>query len=258
MSDSNELSVVLVSLLKGVIDRGDHEARWASLLRWESHVRDHVAVLGLDLVIAEEDGYAFLRQRDAGESDDDGIPRLIHRRPLSYPVSLVLALLRRRVAEHDAASGEARVVASVDEVEGLVQPYLPTGSDEAKQRDRVESYLRQIAKLGFIRFLRGDESRFEIRRLINSFVTAEWLAQFERRMAEARGTGDESGATPDDSAAPPHESGAAPAKSGAVPHESGAAPAKSGGDDDGVDEPEIDAEPEIDDPAEAWDREDNG
>jgi len=187
MSDKNELSVVLVSLLKGVIDRGDHEARWASLLRWESRVRDHVAVLGLDLVIAEEDGYAFLRQRDTDDVDDEGIPRLIHRRPLSYPVSLVLALLRRRVAEHDAASGEARVVVSVDEVEGLVQPYLPSGPDEAKQRDRVESYLKQIAKLGFIRFLRGDESRFEVRRLINSFVTADWLAQFERRMAAARG-----------------------------------------------------------------------
>lgn len=222
MSDvgvSNELSVVVVSLLKGVIDRGDHETRWASLLRWESRVRDYVAVLGLELVIAEDDGYAFLRQRDAGERDDDTVPRLIHRRSLSYPVSLILALLRRRVAEHDAASGEARIVVSVDEVEGLVQPYLPSGSDEAKQRDRVESYLRQIAKLGFIRFLRGDESRFEIRRLINSFVTAEWLAQFEQRMADARGVG---------AATAPDADSDAPAD-----------------------------EPEIDDPTEAWDREDH-
>ena len=185
MTSDNELSVVLVSLLKGVVGRDEHESRWASLLRYESEVRDHVAILGLELVIAEEDGYAFLRQSDRADSDDE-VPRLIQRRPLSYPVSLILALLRRRVAEHDASSGEARIVVPVDDVESMVQPYLTGGTDEARRRDRVESYLRQIAKLGFIRFLRGDESRFEVRRLINSFVTADWLAQFERRMAEER------------------------------------------------------------------------
>lgn len=185
MSSDNELSVVLVSLLKGVLARDEHESRWASLLRYESQVRDHVALLGLELVIAEKDGYAFLRQRGGVDSDEQ-VPRLIQRRALSYPVSLILALLRRRVSEHDASSGEARVVLSVDDVESMVQPYLAHGTDEARQRDRVESYLRQIAKLGFIRFLRGDESRFEVRRLINSFVTADWLAQFERKMAEER------------------------------------------------------------------------
>ncbi len=185
MSTDNELSVVLVSLLKGVVARDEHESRWASLLRYESQVRDHVAVLGLELVIAEEDGYAFLRQRDSADSDDE-VPRLIQRRALSYPVSLMLALLRRRVAEHDASSGEARIVLSVDDMEGMVQPYLPGGTDEARNRDRVETYIRQIAKLGFIRFLRGDESRFEVRRLINSFVTADWLAEFERKMAAER------------------------------------------------------------------------
>jgi hypothetical protein len=185
VSSDNELSVVLVSLLKGVLARDEHESRWASLLRYESQVRDHVALLGLELVIAEKDGYAFLRQRGGVDSDEQ-VPRLIQRRALSYPVSLILALLRRRVSEHDASSGEARVVLSVDDVESMVQPYLAHGTDEARQRDRVESYLRQIAKLGFIRFLRGDESRFEVRRLINSFVTADWLAQFERKMAEER------------------------------------------------------------------------
>jgi hypothetical protein len=185
VSSDNELSVALVSLLKGVVARDEHESRWASLLRYESQVRDHVAVLGLELVIAEEDGYAFLRQRDSADSDDE-VPRLIQRRALSYPVSLILALLRRRVAEHDASSGEARIVLSVDDMEGMVQPYLPGGTDEARNRDRVETYIRQIAKLGFIRFLRGDESRFEVRRLINSFVTADWLAEFERKMTAER------------------------------------------------------------------------
>lgn len=182
-----DLTVVLVSLLKGVVSRDEHEARWHALKRWEPRVRDYARVLGLELVVAEDDGYAFLRQREAETGDGDGAeapPRLVPRRPLSYPVSLLLALLRRRVAEHDAASGDARIVMSVEETREMLRTYLPESSDEARIADRIDAHLNTVAKLGFIRFLRDDENHFEIRRLINSFVTAEWLAEFERRLAE--------------------------------------------------------------------------
>lgn len=197
MSDeqTNDLSSVVIALLKGVIVREEHETRWQQLMRLEARVRDYVAVLGLDLVVAEDDGYAFLRQRANSETEEEtALPRLVARRPLSYHVSLLLAILRRRVAEHDASSGDARVIVGVDEIRSVFETYLSEGYDEAKQSDRFAGYLNSIARLGFIRFLRTDESRFEIRRLINAFVTAEWLDEFERRMATATGTaaGDES------------------------------------------------------------------
>ena len=66
-------------------------------------VRDYVAVLGLELAVDEAEGYAFLRSRVPEDEDDAApMPRLVARRPLSFPVSLLLALLRKKLAESDA------------------------------------------------------------------------------------------------------------------------------------------------------------
>lgn len=90
-----ELSAVLIPLLKGVAYRADDATRWQALLQLQARVRDHVAVLGLELMVDEAEGYAFLRSRP--EPEDEAaprLPRLVARRPLSFAVSLLLALLR--------------------------------------------------------------------------------------------------------------------------------------------------------------------
>ena len=70
-----------------------------------ARVRDYVTVLGLDLVLDEAEGYAFLRSRPNLDGDPEtSLPRLVARRPLSFPVSLLLALLRKKLAE--ATGGE--------------------------------------------------------------------------------------------------------------------------------------------------------
>ncbi len=58
-----EFSAVVVPLLKGVIYREGEAAPWNALLSLQARVRDYVAVLGLDLVLDEAEGYAFLRSR---------------------------------------------------------------------------------------------------------------------------------------------------------------------------------------------------
>ena len=60
---SADLSTVLIPLLKGVSYRADDAAHWSALLQLQGRVRDHVAVLGLELMLDEAEGYAFLRSR---------------------------------------------------------------------------------------------------------------------------------------------------------------------------------------------------
>jgi hypothetical protein len=52
--------------------------------------------------------------------------------------------------------------------------------------DRTETDIRKIVEMGFLRKLRGSEDRFEVRRILKSFVDAQWLDQFEQRLAEYR------------------------------------------------------------------------
>ncbi len=195
-----ELSSVVVPLLKGVLYQEENPGLWGSLLNLQASVRDYVAVLGLELILDEAEGYAFLRSRQGGEEDETtAIPRLVTRRQLSFPVSLLLALLRKKLAEFDAGGGDTRLILSRDEVVELIRIFHPAGSNEVKLIDQVDATLNKIAELGFIRRLRGQNQMIEVRRIIKAFVDAQWLAHFDERLAEYRqqlagvGAGDENG-----------------------------------------------------------------
>ena len=128
-----DLSVVVINLLKGVIHQENDNQLWQALFQLQSRVRDYLAVLGLELILDEAEGYAFLRARQQNEADDvPKLPRLIARRPLSFPVSLLLALLRKKLAEFDALGGDTRLVLSRDEIVDLVRVFLPDSSNEAR------------------------------------------------------------------------------------------------------------------------------
>lgn len=186
-----ELSRLLVALLKGVIQREDDEAQWASLLRLQARVREQAAVLLLDLVLDEAEGHAFLRSRPDPDEAEPGPrpPRLIARRPLSYPVSLMLALLRKRLAEFDAGGGEVRLVLTRDDLVELLRVFLPDGSNEARLVDQVDGIISKVVELGFLRRLkpvagssRQEAGPFEVRRILKPFVDAQWLADFDARL----------------------------------------------------------------------------
>ena len=183
----NELSSVVVPLLKGVLYREDNPGLWDALVHLQASVRDYVAILGLELMFDEAEGYAFLRSRQSEDEDgQSAIPRLVARRQLSYPVSLLLVLLRKKLAEFDAGGGDTRLILSRDEVVELIRIFLPAGSNEVKLIDQVDGTLNKIAEMGFIRRLRGQGQMIEVRRIIKAFVDAQWLADFDERLAEYR------------------------------------------------------------------------
>jgi len=189
-----ELSQLMVFLLKGVLYRQDDERLWSNLLRLQARVREQAAVLLLDLVLDEAEGYAFFKSRPEPEDADSTPrpPRLIARRPLSYPVSLMLALLRKRMAESDAQGGDTRLVLAREDVVELIRVFLPDGSNEARLIDQVDSTINKVVDLGFLRKLKSTAGaspqalRFEVRRIIKAFVDAQWLADFDARLAAYR------------------------------------------------------------------------
>lgn len=195
---ADDLSIVLVHLMKGIIERDSAPQVWQALSERQSGVRDYVAVIGLDLEVDEAEGYAFLRQRASREGEPE-LPRLIARRQLSYPVSLLLALLRKRLAEHDAASSEARLVLTTSEIVDLIRLFQPDTANEARLEDRVGRDIAKVVELGFLKPLKGREGTFEVRRILRSFVDAQWLSAFAERLAEyaAYGRRDRDGATAD-------------------------------------------------------------
>lgn len=186
-----DLSVLVIGLLKGVLYRETDQRLWATLLDLQSRVRDYVAVLNLDLVLDEAEGYAFLKSRPELPDDDAAprLPRLVARRPLSFPVSLMLALLRKKLAEFDAGSGDTRLVLGRDDLVELVRVFLPDSTNEAKLIDQIETTINRVVDLGFLHRLKpaaaaaAGPGSYEVRRILKAFVDAQWLAEFDARLA---------------------------------------------------------------------------
>jgi len=180
-----QLPAVLTNLLKGVIYREQIPELWRDVLSLQAQARDYVRLLGLELIIDEGEGYAFLRQVDTdGSYAGEVMPRLIARRPLSYPVSLLLVALRKRLAQHDAQGGETRLVLSRDQIAEMMRTFLPASTNDAKLTDEIERHIGRIEDLGFLRRLKEDENLYEVRRILRAFVNADWLADLEATYRE--------------------------------------------------------------------------
>lgn len=179
------LSLVLITLFKGVMYRDQDPPLWQALLNLQPRVRDHVAVLGLELMLDETEGHAYLRQRPASEAEAE-LPRLVARRQLGYPVSLLLVLLRKKLAEHDASSGDPRLILSRDQIAELLRVFLPDSTNQAKLLDRLDRDIKRVVELGFLRPLQGQNDLLELRRILKTFVDAQWLAEFDQRLTDYR------------------------------------------------------------------------
>lgn len=177
----NPLSLVLISLLKGVTEREADPPLWQSLLGLQTRVRDQVAVLGLELVLDEVEGYAYLRQRPPQEGEAE-FPRLIARRQLGYQVSLLLALIRKKLVEFDASSGETRLILSREDIAEMMSLFLPDTANQVRLLERIDASINRIVELGFLRRLRGTDDRFEVRRILKAFVDGQWLAELDGRL----------------------------------------------------------------------------
>jgi hypothetical protein len=182
----SDLSTLAISLLKGVVYRESDERNWGALISLQSHLRDYVAVLGLEVVVDEAEGYAFLKSRyqSADDTTEATVPRLIARRQLSFPVSLLLALLRRKLLEFDAIGGETRLVMTRDQIAELMRVFLKDSSNEVKLLDQMEAHMTKVTELGFLRRLKtsGGPPTFEVQRILKAFIDAQWLTTFDEQL----------------------------------------------------------------------------
>ncbi len=202
------LPLVVTSLMKGVVYADTQTKAWRHLLQLQPAVRDYVATMGLTVVVDEAEGYAFLRQRADDEPGADlveDVPRLIPRRALSFHVSLLLALLRKRLAEFDAADSGTACMVTRQQIIDLVEVFLPQHSNEARMVDQIDATVAKVVDLGFLRKARDAEGTYEIRRILKAFVDAQWLAGFDegvRRYAVQVGAVPDEDADADDLDAP--------------------------------------------------------
>lgn len=186
MNDS-QLSQVIIPLMKGVVYSEDNPALWENLVNQQMMVREYLKVLHLRLVISEEEGYAWLSNRPESSSEEVAeldYPKLITTRELSYPVSLLLVLLRQKLLEHDSSDASSALVLDKQDIADQFRVFFKESGNETKYLKQLETHLNKVVELGFIRRLRNHSDKFEIKRIIASFIDADWLGKFDQLLED--------------------------------------------------------------------------
>ncbi|HEX9178251.1 DUF4194 domain-containing protein [Mycobacterium sp.] len=179
------LPLVITHLMKGVVYRDTHDPVWQHLVQLVPQVTDYVSVMALVVVVDESEGYAFLRSKpEEPEDDSPPIPRLIARHALSFHTSLMLALLRKKLAEFDATDDGFRLIVGRDQIVDMMLMFMATSTNEARIVDTVERTIGKVVDLGFLRRLPKQDDQFEVRRVLKAFVDGQWLSEFDARLAD--------------------------------------------------------------------------
>jgi hypothetical protein len=181
--EEHAVATAIIALMRGVVYRESAEDVWATLDRRSAAVRDHFATIGVDVVVDGTEGYAYLRSQEPGDGEEP-VPRLVRRRSLTYHVSLLLVLLRKRLVEFETSSSDAKLVLSRDQMVDMVRLFLADAADEARALDRIDTTIRQAAELGFLRELRGQPGHWEVRRILKAYVDAQTLSDFAGKLQE--------------------------------------------------------------------------
>ncbi len=176
------ISPVIIYLLKGILFRNQQPQLWNDLLELQIQILDYVKVIGLNLEIDDIEGYAWLTQTIPDEDEKEPLPRLTARRPLSYPISLLCVLLRKKMAEADSSGAETRVIVSRQELINTMLVFMPEKSNEAQITASINATINKVAELGFLRKLKNDTENMEIQRIIIALVDADWTADFNEKL----------------------------------------------------------------------------
>lgn len=176
----------VIRLLQGPL-YSDDAAPWNTLLQFSDQVRVYCAQIGLELLLHEEDGYAYLRQ--PVWEDDEGrtieLPRLTRRQQLSREVSLLCVLLREQLLLFETGSlGGSACLLSREQIRELLLPALPERNNELLLQKRIDALIERVVDLGFLKKVtRLGQEYFEVRRILKAKINADQLVELKERLA---------------------------------------------------------------------------
>jgi hypothetical protein len=96
----------------------------------------------------------------------------------------LLALLRKKLVEFDATSGDRRLIVSRETIVDMLRLFLAETANEARLHDRIDGHIKRVAELGFLRPLKGQPDQFEVSRILKAFVDAQWLGELAARLQD--------------------------------------------------------------------------
>ncbi len=174
-------SKAIVSLLKKTVEKSS--SVWDDIINYQAEIQDYLSVIGLELIIKKDEGFAYLKQN----ASEDSTLNLVSRRQLGYEMSIVVIVLRQLLEEFDNNPTETqsvdRIVTS-NEIKDEVRLFLPEAYNRVKLEKDLDRYIQNAVDLGFLREVKrtSDDVRYKIHRIIKEKVTIEDLDMFKEKL----------------------------------------------------------------------------
>ena len=186
MEKTAKMAIIL--LLKGILYKKEHEKEFFELNKSFGLISDYFDTIGLKVIIEYNDGYAYLKNK-VYEDDEDALPRLITSRELSFKVSLLCVILREKIDEFEMQNDNEIAIITTEELNDRLLVFLENEFNEIKIQKEIETTIKKVEELGFLKKIKDKEGVFEIKLSIKAFVDAQWLDEFDKRLKEYKETG---------------------------------------------------------------------
>lgn len=159
---------------------------WELTVREQDEIAAYFRQIGLELVVDEAEGFAFLRQ--LAPRGDERVPRLVRRRKLTYDATLLLVCLRDELNRFDVQTADQSVLRRTRrELHDLAGGFLRESNNQPRDIKAVDAAIEGLLSLGFLKAVGADApDTYEVRRIVKArFGAGELEAVKERLRAYA-------------------------------------------------------------------------
>lgn len=175
-------SKAVVKLLRQPIESS--MSLWNDVLNYQVEIQAYLTVIGLELVVKKEDGFAYLKELEDSEGNTLGI---ISKRKIGFEASIIIVVLRQTLEEFDQNPNQFDVnekFISFQEIKDEIELFIPETYNKVKLMKDLEINIRRIVELGYLREISRDDfdTTYQIHRIIKEKISLDQLQEFKNKL----------------------------------------------------------------------------
>ncbi len=175
-------SKAIVKLLKQPIE--NTQSLWQDVLNYQVEIQEYLNLIGLELVVKKDEGFAYLKELEDREGNTIG---LVSKRKIGFEASIILVVLRQSLEDFDQNPTQFEVsekFITSQEIKEEVELFLPETYNKVKLLKDLDLNIRRIVELGYLKEIdKNDfETKYQIHRIIKEKVTLDQLQEFKNKL----------------------------------------------------------------------------
>jgi hypothetical protein len=171
------------------IDEGPY---WNILTEEENTIQSTIEEMGLKLVVDHEMGMGYLRPLDQAEEEEVSvagyapIPKVIPTKTLGYHTSVLCALLRQALQQHEDNTIDTKhLYLEEAQIIDMIHPFMPEISDQKKRDREVGKLINRLEEIGVLHKLANrTEGIYRVEPIIRARISIDALQALLARLVD--------------------------------------------------------------------------